>query len=77
MQIKDLSIHIDQNLVEVTEFKGRQSLFYHGLLTHVPEACEHCGCINQGDWIVINGTRSSRITLAPVSGLTAYLILNK
>ena len=37
----------------------------------------NCGCVNHDNFIVKNGTRTSRITLNQVSGLPAFLKLRK
>ncbi len=75
--IKDPNIKLDSNKIEECHYKGRLSLFYYGILSYIPSSCPHCHCPNQHHSIVKNGTRSSKITLAPVSGLPAYLILKK
>ena len=76
-QLKDPNITIDMDRVEEQHYKGRLSLFYFGTLTYVPKACECCGIVNDAYQLVKNGTRHSRLTLASITGLPAYLNLAK
>lgn len=76
-QLKDPNITIDMDRVEEQHYKGRLSLFYFGTLTYVPKACECCGIVNDAYQVVKNGTRHSRLTLASITGLPAYLNLAK
>ena len=72
LQIKDKNVKWENNVDEVY-FKKKKSLFFFGTYTYCPNACPNCGCVNRGFSIVKNGTRTSRITLNPVSGLPAFL----
>lgn len=76
LQIKDKNVKWENNVEEVY-FKKKKSLFFFGTYTYCPNACPNCGCVNRGFSIVKNGTRTSRITLNPVSGLPAFLKLRK
>ena len=76
LQIKDKNIKWENN-VEETYFKKKKSLFFFATYTYCPDACPNCGCVNRNFSIVKNGTRTSRITLNPVSGLPAFLKLRK
>ena len=76
LQIKDKNIKWEDNVEEVY-FKKKQSLFFFATYTYCPDACPNCGCVNRDFSIVKNGTRTSRITLNPVSGLPAFLKLRK
>ena len=76
LQIKDKNIIWD-NTVQEKIFKKRKSLFYSATYTHKPEFCTVCRCVCQNNNIVKNGTKTSRITLCSVSGLSAYLNLRK
>ena len=76
LQIKDKNIKWENNVEEVY-FKKKKSLFFFATYTYCPDACPNCGCVNRNFSIVKNGTRTSRITLNPVSGLPAFLKLRK
>ena len=71
LQIKDKNIIWD-NKVQEKIFKKRKSLFYSATYTHKPEFCTVCGCVNQNNNIVKNGTKTSRITLCSVSDFLNY-----
>lgn len=77
LQIKDQNILIDEMDCQEKQYKGQTALFFKGKLDARPKACPHCGQVDDPTIIVKNGTRSSQITLAPVSGLPAYLHLVK
>ena len=74
LQIKDKNIVWD-NKVQEKIFKKRKSLFYSTTYTHKPEFCTVCGCVNQNNNIVKNGTKTSRITLCSVSGCSGEFTL--
>ena len=76
LQIKDKNVKWEDT-VEEMYFKKKKSLFFFATYTYCPDACPNCGCINHDFSIVKNGTRTSRITLNPVSGLPAFLKLRK
>ena len=76
LQIKDKNVKWENNVEEVY-FKKKKSLFFFANYTYCPDACPNCGCVNRDFSIVKNGTRTSRITLNPVSGLPAFLKLRK
>ena len=76
LQIKDKNV-IWEDKAEEVYFKKKKSLFFFATYTYYPNACPNCGCVNRDFSIVKNGTRTSRITLNPVSGLPAFLKLRK
>ena len=76
LQIKDKNV-IWEDKAEEVYFKKKKSLFFFANYTYCPDACPNCGCVNRDFSIVKNGTRTSRITLNPVSGLPAFLKLRK
>ena len=76
LQIKDKNVKWENNVEEVY-FKKKKSLFFFANYTYCPDACPNCGCVNRDFSIVKNGTRTSRITLNPVSGLPAFIKLRK
>lgn len=80
LQLKDENIFIDfesKDSSKQIEFRGVQSLFYYGKLDTNPQYCPACGCIKEGNNIVKNGAKESRITLTKISGVPAYLMLKK
>ena len=74
LQLKDKNILIDIDHLDDTLYKGQKSLMFYGKLTYHIKICSHCQTSGN---IVKNGTRYLRITLAPFSGLPAYLCLSK
>ena len=76
LQIKDKNVKWEDTVEEVY-FKKKKSLFFFATYSYCPDACPSCGCLNRDFSIVKNGTRTSRITLNPVSGLPAFLKLRK
>ena len=71
LQIKDKNVKWEDTVEEVY-FKKKKSLFFFDTYSYCPDAC-----LNRVFSIVKNGTRTSRITLNPVSGLPAFLKLRK
>ena len=71
LQIKDKNVKWEDTVEEVY-FKKKKSLFFFDTYSYCPDAC-----LKRVFSIVKNGTRTSRITLNPVSGLPAFLKLRK
>ncbi|WCG37214.1 transposase family protein [Aerococcus urinaeequi] len=76
LQLKDENIIFEDKVEEMT-VKNIKSLIYFGRLDVNPQYCPACDCIKQGNSIVKNGSKKSRITLTQISGLPAYLELRK
>ena len=67
LQLKDENI-IFEDKVEEMIVKNIKSLIYFGKLDVNPQYCLACGCVKQGNSIVKNGSKKSRITLTKISG---------
>ena len=77
LDIQDKNIEIDENAVELKEFKGKMAKFITAKLTFTPSHCECCSVENKDYTIYKNGTKTSRITL-PIAGIhPTYLNLKK
>lgn len=78
LNIKDNSIHFSDESVKQEVIKGVLSHVVYA--THSPEHpdfCTKCGCINQDNSIIKNGTKSVTIKLPKCSNFTTYLKLKK
>lgn len=77
LDIQDKNITIEENAIEIKQFKGKMSKFITAKLTYTPTHCECCGIKNEDYTVYKNGTKTSRITL-PISGVyPTYLNLKK
>lgn len=76
LQLKDENI-VFEDKVEEKKVKNIKSLIYFGKLDVNPQYCPACSYVKQGNSIVKNGSKKSRITLTKISGLPAYLALRK
>lgn len=77
LQLKDKNITFSDKVDEVILKDGHKSLMFYAKLSYIPKSCPCCHTSNHSGTIVKNGTRSSRISLVPISGLNAYLKLSK
>lgn len=75
-QLKDPNITFYKDLEDVV-IKGKKSVLGYGKLTYTPVSCPCCHCENKDYSIVKNGTRTSRIKIVSISGLNAYVDLQK
>src|SRR5690625_5831532 len=77
LDIQDKNITIEENAIEIKQFKGKMFKFITAKLTYTPSHCECCGVVNEDYIVYKNGTKTSRITL-PISGVyPTYLNLKK
>lgn len=74
LQITDKAITFNASPVSQMEIKGKLSHIIQGKLSYTVAHCPHCGMDKS---IVKNGVRRSKITLPSISGLPAYLWLDK
>ncbi|MGK9327141.1 UNVERIFIED_CONTAM: ISL3 family transposase, partial [Aerococcus urinaeequi] len=65
LQLKDENIIFEDKVEEMT-VKNVKSLIYFGRLDVNPQYCPACGCVKQGNSIVKNGSKKSRITLTKI-----------
>jgi transposase len=71
-------IIFDEDSVETVDVDGVRSIVCEGLLSpDIPDKCPCCGKMKEGSSIVRHGTKASNIVIPGVSGMTAYLKLNK
>ena len=77
LDIQDENMEIEENAVELKEYKGKTVKFITAKLTFTPTHCACCGAKNKDYTIYKNGTKTSRITL-PMTGIhPTYLKLKK
>lgn len=78
LNIKDDSIHFDENCVSEEKFKGIHSLIYEGTLSYdPPSCCPICGCINENHSIIKHGSKVVHVRLPAVSKKQTILRLHK
>ncbi|MBF0781191.1 MULTISPECIES: transposase family protein [unclassified Granulicatella] len=77
LQLKDTHITFLDKVDEIYLKDTQKALLFYGKLTYSPNECPCCHMTNHNHSIVKNGTRSSRLSLVPISGLKACLNLSK
>ena len=77
LDIQDKNIHIEENAVELLEYKGKMAKFITATLTFTPTHCGSCGIENKNYTVYKNGTKTSRITLPIMGCYPTYLKLKK
>lgn len=78
LNIKDDSIHFDENCVCEEKFKGIHSLVFEGTLSYdPPSCCPICGSINEHHSIIKHGSKIAHVRLPAVSKKQTILRLHK
>lgn len=76
LNMKDNFIIFSENFLEERIIKDKRCLVFKAYLKNQLEYCPNCGCINNNT-IIKYGTKKCLIKIPNVSGLTAYLELEK
>ncbi|EHJ07767.1 hypothetical protein [Staphylococcus simiae] len=79
---------MSNNIIKTLDYKGKyiifeddveevymnlvRTLIYKGTLTYVPDACEHCGAVNEAYTIVKNGKRKTMVKLLSNQGTPCF-----
>src|SRR5699024_6458831 len=77
IDIQDTNIIIEENAVQIKQYRGSTSKFIKGKLTYTPTHCESCGIKNENYLIYKNGTKISNIKLPMLGVYPTYLQLKK
>jgi len=78
LNLKEPNIHFSDDYLSEETIRGVKSLVFKGLLTYdTPNICPICGCKNENNAIVKNGTKPSLITMPSISHRVTYLRLYK
>ena len=56
LNIKDNNIYFDENCLEIVNVNNVETKVFHGYLNYIPEYCPKCGCINESQMTLLNGT---------------------
>lgn len=75
--IQDKNIHFDEEATEFKVIKGKRSLLIKATLTYIPDACKHCGTVNEDYSIIKNGTQTSTIKWPIDTFHSTYIKLRK
>lgn len=78
LNIQDKNIIFKDNCVKTVKIKGVNTTVVSASLSYnPPDICPLCGCINENNSIIKNGTKPSDIKLPKTSGLNTVLKLYK
>ncbi|CAM4363909.1 ISL3 family transposase [Erysipelothrix aquatica] len=78
LNIKDPNITFDTNCIHELQIKGVLSLVYSAKLSPpTPNACPHCGVVNQDFSIIKNGSKFVTVKMPRVSNRRTFLRLKK
>ena len=78
LNIQDKNIFFKENCVKTIKIKGVETTVVEANLTYTsPDICPICGCKNENNAIIKNGTKLSNIKLPKASRLNTILKLHK
>ena len=57
--------------------KGIDYLIYEGVITYRPKVCPKCGCVNENNSIIKNGSQKVKVQINKINGLPCRLDIKK